>query len=100
MKKLLLLTFFATLALNSFSQTKKTLNSWLGSEKKTLIQSWGLPEKQGDDGDGGEILQYRTSDMRGTKYTSFYIDRNKKVYKWTTNPIPPTQVIIQPNNRW
>ena len=66
----------------------------LGRTKKELILDWGLPDKKGSDEDGGEIIVYKTRDMMGTKYTSFYINSKNIIYRWTTNPIPPTIIYV------
>lgn len=82
------------------AQTRKTLDSWLGHTKKELLQQWGLPDREGSDGDGGYILAYRTRDMKGEKWTSFFIDSTNIVRSWTTKPIPPQVIKVQPADNW
>lgn len=95
-----IILIFALSIVDSYGQSRKSLDSWIGTTRKSLLGSWGLPEKEGDDGDGGSIMAYKTTDMRGTKWTSFYINENGIVYKWSTNPIPPQTIYVQPvNNR-
>lgn len=89
---------FVALMFNTmcYSQSRKTLNKWLGHDKSELIQVMGLPEQQGSDGSGGEILVFRSSDnWTGEKHLSFYLNEDGKIYKWRTSPIPTTPVIYQ-----
>jgi len=82
------------------------MQSWVGSHKSELYQSWGPPTRITDDGKGGEILIYETyvntgqtsgevrTDSRGTiSYTNpqqtgyvrtrmFYVDKNGIIYHW------------------
>ncbi len=62
MKKILicfsvLVTF---LHLYSCKSTSDIYNSWIGSHKSTLIQSWGPPSRYESDGKNGEILVFET----------------------------------------
>lgn len=93
-------------------ETKKAMNSWLGSHKSTLIQQWGAPTRYESDGKGGEILIYeerpadrmgnyrpqnapRTAVERGVVdgynrslnriyYKEMFVDPNGKIYYWRT----------------
>ena len=64
---------------------KEVMDSWMGSTKAQLIQSWGPPTKVASDGQGGEILIYDKSvsfaQSPGQVYTQPY---NNNVYY--TNP--------------
>lgn len=57
------------------------MDSWLGSTKANLIQSWGPPNRTTNDGQGGEILVYEKSanlyQTPGTVYTQPY---NNSIY--------------------
>jgi hypothetical protein len=75
---------------------KQTMDSWLGSHKSALIQSWGPPSRYESDGKGGEILVYEQKSTRGAvigntyqerttyPYKMFYADKDGKIYYWRT----------------
>jgi hypothetical protein len=98
----LCLTFLLILisSSNSFGQTRKTLDSWIGHSKKSLLQKWGLPDRQGEDGGDGYIVAYRTTDFKGEKWTSFYLDDSNVIKSWSTKSIPPQIIKVQPTNGW
>lgn len=101
LNKFLVLTILAIIySASGYAQTRKTLDSWLGHTRKELLQQWGLPDREGSDGDGGYILAYRTRDMKGDKWTSFYVDNENIIRSWTTKPIPPQIIKVQPANGW
>ena len=88
------------------NKKKTTMNSWLGSTKAQLIQSWGPPTKVTSDAQGGEILIYDKTVKfpqnpgsvyqgydNSIQYTNpesttitrsrmFYVDANGKIYHW------------------
>jgi hypothetical protein len=94
MKNIIATLAILTVTTCVFGQTRKTLDSWFGHSKKDLLNSWGLPEKEGGDGEGGTIVAYRTSDFRGEKWTSFNLNSDNVVTGWSTNPIPPTTINV------
>ena len=77
-------------------QTRNLMDSWLGSHKSEVIQSWGPPDRYESDGKGGEILIWETKQTRGSylygtyyertsyPYKMFYADANGKIYYWRT----------------
>lgn len=82
------------------------MQSWVGSTKAQLYQSWGPPSQITDDGQGGEILIYsqnvnlgqqagqiKSNGYGGISYTNpqqmgytrtrmFYVDKNGVIYNW------------------
>jgi hypothetical protein len=72
----------------------EALNSWIGSTKARLIQSWGAPTRTESDGQGGEILVYEDSRkianvVYGTymektisNYKEMFVNTNGKIYHW------------------
>lgn len=77
-------------------QNKQAMDSWMGSHKSALIQSWGPPTRYESDGKGGEILIYEQKVTRGAviygtyhekttyPYKMFYADKDGKLYYWRT----------------
>lgn len=76
-------------------EIKKALDSWKGSHKSKLIQSWGAPTRTASDGNGGEILIYEQSPKTAgtlvygfyiektvSNYTEMYADKNGIIYYW------------------
>ena len=70
----------------------------LGHSRHELLESWGIPFKQSDDGAGGRIMmycKYRTSGY-GTTYTYkiFYVSAEDKIYRWRIerNHTPPARI--------
>ena len=41
------------------------MNSWMGKTKAELFQKWGVPNTITDDGQGGEILVYTSTESTG-----------------------------------
>ena len=78
------------------NETRTKMDSWMGSHKSQLIQSWGPPSRYASDGQDGEILIYekrRTvgSYISGTYYEKTYVDyiemyanSSGKLYHWRT----------------
>jgi hypothetical protein len=97
MRTIILLIFLLSCTKCVFGQTRKTLDSWIGSSKKELMSAWGLPEKEGSDGEGGTIIAYRSTDFRGEKWVSFNLDSRNVVYGWSTNPIPAQNINVTSN---
>lgn len=93
---LLLMTVLGT----GVAQTRKTLDSWIGHTRKELYKQWSLPDREGGDGEGGYIIAYRTRDMRGEKWTSFYLDGKNIIRSWSTKPIPPKVIHVKPEKGW
>lgn len=69
--------FLGMIGCATFNQEKikKALDSWLGSHKSGLIQSWGPPTRYESDGKGGEILVYEKARTVGMFYYGSYIQR-------------------------
>lgn len=84
------------------SSQKKILNTWIGSSKYNLIQSWGPPSRTADDGNGGEVLIYADQvyapelHLNYWNYKMMYAHPNGIIYHWRTSrkEIPPTQVNV------
>ncbi len=55
--------------------TINALNSWKGSHKSALIQSWGPPTRYDSDGQNGEILIYENKRTIGSYLYGNYIQR-------------------------
>ena len=89
MKKFMLFFLLISLiscATSSFlSQEQNTMDSWIGADKITLIQTWGPPNKITPDGQGGEIYIYDKTVNIGQFAGSVYAINNGLSY---TNPIP------------
>lgn len=66
--------FCVSCADNRASQTKQTMDSWLGATKADLLLKWGPPSSTFPDGKGGEIYSYIHSyQTSGSyKYNDFY----------------------------
>lgn len=87
------------------AQEKITMDSWLGSSKTQLLQSWGVPANIASDGQGGEIYTYgitinfgqsagqvyagtnrvyytNPQNMVVTRSRMFFIDQSGKIYHW------------------
>lgn len=62
-------------------ENTKAMDSWMGSHKSALIQSWGAPTRYDSDGKGGEILIYETSTTVGTYLYGIYSERTIVNYK-------------------
>jgi len=69
-------------------------DSWMGVSEQNLYahQNWGIPDKTGTDGAGGKIATYYRSKSYYSSYTgyisatwvtSFYIDKEGKIYNMT-----------------
>jgi hypothetical protein len=81
------------------------LNSWVGSNKQQLIQTWGPPAQTTSDGGTGEILVYarRVYYQLGTnpvdywEYRMMYADKSGTIYQWLyrKNPNPPERVDVR-----
>ena len=99
MRQAILTTLIAATFLIGCHASKKNqqaMDSWIGSHKSALIQSWGPPSRYESDGKGGEILIYERSVTRGSvvgntyyentrhPYQMFYADSNGKIYYWRT----------------
>jgi len=108
MKKIYILLFlsFLALALTQCVSPSKIMQTWVGSTKAQLYQSWGPPTRVTDDGQGGEILIYEYNVNLGQQpgqvyrnydgtigYTSpqqrgyvktrmFYVNSNGVIYNW------------------
>ena len=105
--KILILFSAMLIVFGGCNSLRKTLNSWLGHTKHHLIERWGPPLRTRDNGAKGEILVYPRvvkepgsvgfswSDDNGNRYYVpatqgysywryyyFYINENKKVYRW------------------
>lgn len=81
--KLFILVVISILLLSScatlFGPSQKEVHdSWLGSTKVNLIQSWGPPTRITSDGQGGEVLTYEKS-KTGRVYYGTYI-QNTDIY--------------------
>jgi len=98
--KNLILIFLGVLVINGCTSQKKIMNSWIGSTKQSLIQSWGPPARTASDGGSGEILIYAKQvylpqfSANYYDYSMFYVDNKGVIYHWITKTesIPPTQI--------
>ena len=84
---IILVSFSGCAETKDFSTTEKeTMDSWLGSSKVSLLQSWGPPIRTTSDGQGGEILVYeRTASFNGmvlTRQRNFYVNKDGKIYHY------------------
>ncbi len=98
------LIFITTLT--KCSSPSKLMQSWVGSTKAQLYQSWGPPQSVTDDGQGGEILIYGSYVNLGqqpgkvynnydgsvgytapqqqgyTRTRMFYVNKSGVIYNW------------------
>ncbi len=96
------IVLFLVIALTSCSSQKKTLNTWIGSSKYNLIQSWGPPVHTADDGNGGEVLIYAQQvyapdlKLNYWNYRMMYAHSDGTIYHWRTSrqEIPPTEAHV------
>jgi hypothetical protein len=71
-------------------QTKKSMDSWLGSSKQALILEWGAPDRITTDGSTGEVLVYTKTASAHNAYYSvtqyatymFYVHAAGDIYFW------------------
>ena len=106
--KLIKLSTFVLLSviLSGCWTVSKKMESWVGSHKSQLYQSWGPPHRVTEDGQGGEILIYEAyvntgqtpgyiapNSYGGYRYTAprqngynksrmFYVNNRGIVYSW------------------
>jgi hypothetical protein len=85
-------------------ETKKVMDSWIGSHKSALVQAWGAPSRTTADGKGGEIFVYEKSITLGgsmattTSSPDFGFGRTFNTY--ISNPVAVVQyqeVFADPN---
>jgi hypothetical protein len=106
-KKIKCLTvLIIALTLTQCVSPSKLMQSWVGSSKAQLYQSWGPPTRVTEDGQGGEILIYESyvnmGQQPGQVYTNydgsigykspqqrgyartrmFYVNRDGVIYSW------------------
>jgi hypothetical protein len=103
MKKIKSFLFLFSLSLilmssNCNKKLQEKMNSWMGSTKNEVIQSWGLPNNTASDGDGGEVLVFSESSYyQGTTYyrhVLMYFNQEGRAYHWLIkrSATPPQQL--------
>ncbi len=107
MKKIILITAVFILHI-SCSNTKNTMNAWVGKTKQSFIKSWGSPVRTLNNDTNGEILIYadqiyansnnqRSSTMAGSNYWNYmyvYVNSEGKIATWRKEKqvFPPQQI--------
>ncbi len=71
---LTLVTLITILTSSTCKHERKQLDSWIGKTKKSVVRSWGIPDKTSTDYNGGEILVYsRSYYLNGTTFYNHYL---------------------------
>lgn len=114
--KLIVTGLLVALAFSCLAQRKKkienNMNSWLGHTKQELLLSWGMPARETEDGNGGQIVAFthggstdginlgygnRIPPDAWYDYRIFYINAEGRIYSWRTKRehIPPQQIDLR-----
>lgn len=100
-QRLLVISLCLALLCSCAARLNKKMDSWLGHHYSELIDSWGAPDQQMDDGRGGRILVYAKASSYSVPlknayngqyigtYTNqnvskrmFWVDADGVIYKW------------------
>jgi hypothetical protein len=99
-KKSVFFCLILSLLFSSCVNTRKVMDSWVGSSQQRLIESWGPPARIAANGGDGQVLIYSVqmynsfANVNMYKNTMFYTRQDGTIYHWLVQmgTVPPQQI--------